>query len=119
MAAWAAVRRATVEQRQRYGDSFLLALQLAWCKGGLSKGRQGALGAQLAQERPRGDRRSVRRRASSRQPTPTSGRAHETEASVWRASCAHVWSVCACDRAVCVNSARRFAGSAGESAAVI
>ena len=55
----AAAQRAAVARRQRYGDSFLLALQLAGCKGGQSMGSQGGLNAQLAQEPPRGGRRRV------------------------------------------------------------
>ena len=46
----AALRRATAERRQRYGDSFLNTLRLARCEGVRSEGGQGALCARLGQE---------------------------------------------------------------------
>ena len=115
----AALRRATAAIRQRYGDSFLFALQLAQRAGGRSKGGQGALGARLAQGPSRCRRCSVLRSASSPGPRPPSASARESSSCVRRVSCVHVWSVCACYRAASVNSARRVAGSAGESAAFI
>ena len=68
----AALQRATAAIRQRYGDSFLFALQLAQRVGGRSKGEQGALGARLAQGPPVDDRWSVPRSAGSPGPKPPS-----------------------------------------------
>ena len=71
----AAVRRAAAARWQLRSDSFLFALRLERREGGRSKGRQGGLGARLAQEPPRGSWWSVLGRAASRRPKPLSASA--------------------------------------------
>ena len=68
----AAVRRAAAAPWQLRSDSFLFALRLERHEGGRPRGRQGGLGARLAQEAPRGGRWSVPGSAASRQPKPRS-----------------------------------------------
>ena len=115
----AALRRAAAARWQLRSDSFLFALRLERREGGRSKGRQGALCARLAQEPPRCRRWSVPRRAGGPGPKPRSASARVSYSCVCRVSCEHVSSVCTGDRSVYVNSARRFAGNAGEPAASV